>query len=117
MEAEPVKEATITDVARVSGVSVATVSRVFNRHPRVAPELVKRVEEAAAQVNYRPNGAGRALRRQRADLLAAIVPDVRNPFFVRLVEAFERSANAEGYSVVLCNSHEDLARERHRSRR
>lgn len=112
MDAEPLKESTITDVARLSGVSVATVSRVLNGHPRVAADLVKRVEAAAEQVNYRPNGAGRALRRRRADLLAAIVPDVRNPFFVRLVEAFERSANAEGYSVVLCNTQEDLAREK-----
>lgn len=112
MDAELAKEATILDVARVSGVSAATVSRVLNGHPRVAPDLVKRVEAAAEQVNYRPNAAGRALRRQKADLLAAIVPDVRNPFFVRLIEAFERSANAAGYSVVLCNSHEDLALEK-----
>lgn len=92
--------------------SVATVSRVLNGNPKVAPELVERVQTVAAQIHYRPNGAGRALRRQRSDLLAAIVPDVRNPFFVRLVEAFEKVANAEGYSVVLCNSLEDPARER-----
>ena len=112
MQAEPGKPATIGDVARMSGVSPATVSRALNGHPRVDPELVKRVEAAAQQVNYRPNGAGRALRRQRADLLAAIVPDVRNPFFVRLIEAFEQSANAAGYSVMLCNSHEDTAVEK-----
>lgn len=106
------KDATISDVARVSGVSIATVSRVLNGNPRVAPELVERVQAAAQEINYRPNGAGRALRRQRSDLLAAIVPDVRNPFFVRLVEAFEKVANAEGYSVVLCNTLEDVARER-----
>ena len=106
------RDPTISDVARASGVSVATVSRVLNGHPRVAPELVERVQAAAKGINYRPNGAGRALRKQRSDLLAAIVPDVRNPFFVRLVEAFEEVANAEGYSVVLCNTHEDAARER-----
>lgn len=110
--AELQKEATISDVARASGVSPATVSRALNGHPSVAPELVRRVEEAAQQINYRPNTAGRALRRRKSDLLAAIVPDVRNPFFVRLVEAFERAANAEGYSVVLCNTQEDPAREK-----
>ncbi len=106
------KDPTITDVARASGVSTATVSRVLNGHPRVAPALVERVLAATKEINYRPNGAGRALRRQRSDLLAAIVPDVRNPFFVRLLEAFETVANAEGYSVVLCNTREEPARER-----
>ena len=106
------KAATIADVARASNVSVATVSRVLNGNPKVAPELVKRVEAAVHEVNYRPNGAGRALRRQKSDLWAAIVPDIQNPFFVKVVDAFERVANAEGYSVVLCNSQEDLAREK-----
>ena len=106
------RPAGIADVARVSGVSMATVSRVLNGNVKVRPELVKRVEAAVQEVNYRPNGAGRALRRQRSDLWAAIVPDGRNPFFVRLVDAFEKVANAEGFSVVLCNTREDLAREK-----
>lgn len=111
-ESTPRRDATITDVARASRVSPATVSRVLNGNPRVAPELVKRVEAAALEINYRPNFAGRALRRQKSDLFAAIIPDVRNPFFVRLMEAFEKVANAEGFSVVLCNSHEGAASEK-----
>ena len=107
----PTRTATIADVARTAGVSPATVSRVLNGHPRVDPQLVERVTQAAAQISYVPNGAGRALRRQRSDLWAAIVPDSRNAFFTQVVEAFERVANADGYSVVLCNSREDLARE------
>lgn len=110
--AKPHKAATIADVARASNVSVATVSRVLNGNPKVAPELAKRVEAAVNEVNYRPNGAGRALRRQKSDLWAAIVPDIQNPFFVKVVDAFERVANAEGFSVVLCNTQEDLAREK-----
>lgn len=102
------KPVTISDVARAAGVSPATVSRVLNHNPTVAPELSERVQQAILAVNYRPNSAGRALRRQRSDLWAAIVPDVRNPFFHRMIEAFERVAHAEGYSVVLCNSQEDL---------
>lgn len=103
---------TIADIARASGVSPATVSRVLNGNPAVAPELVRRVEAAVAHANYRPSAAGRAQRRQRSDLWAAIIPDVRNPFFHRLVEAFEKVAHANGYSVVLCNTHEDLQLER-----
>lgn len=106
------KAVTIADVARAAGVSPATVSRVLNHNPTVAPDLSDRVQQAILAVNYRPNSAGRALRRQRSDLWAAIVPDVRNPFFHSMIDAFEKVAHAEGYSVVLCNSQEDLALER-----
>ena len=112
MSAESAKRLTISDIARAAGVSPATVSRVLNHNPSVAPELIERVEAAIEEMNYRPNGAGRALRRQRSDLWAAIVPDVRNPFFFRLIESFEKVAHAQGLSVVLCNSQEDLSRER-----
>lgn len=103
---------TIADIARAAGVSPATVSRVLNQNPTVAPDLVRRVEATIEELNYRPNGAGRALRRQRSDLWAAIVPDVRNPFFYRLIESFEKVAHVQGLSVVLCNSAEDLVLER-----
>lgn len=105
------KRVTITDIAKASGVSAATVSRVLNGNTRVAPELVERVELAIREHNYHPNGVGRALRRQKVDLWAAIVPDIRNPFFHRLLEAFEEVAHHHGYAVMLCNSHEDLALE------
>lgn len=106
------RTSTITDVARAAGVSPATVSRAMNGNRRVDPALVERVQAAAREVNYRPNGAGRALRRQRSDLWAVIVPDVRNPFFTGMVEAFEKVAIEEGNSVVLFNSQEDVQRER-----
>lgn len=107
----PLRAVTIADVARAAQVSPATVSRVLNGHPRVDPQLAERVHQAAAAANYVPNGVGRALRRQRSDMWAAIIPDVHNAFFTRVVEAFEGVANADGYSVVLCNSREDSARE------
>lgn len=103
---------TLADVARAAGVSVATVSRVINGSPTVAKNLVDRVSSAAAAVNYVPNSAGRALRRQRSDLWAAVIPDVHNAFFTSLVEAFEAVAANAGYSVVLCNTQEDPERER-----
>lgn len=113
MQSEPAltRSATISDVARAAGVSPATVSRVLNGNPRVDPVLAERVQKAAAAVHYVPNGVGRALRRQRTDLWAAIIPDVHNAFFTRVVEAFEGVANSGGYSVVLCNSREDHRRE------
>ena len=94
------RRVTMKDIAEACGVSVATVSRVLNGNPRVAPELVERVEREIRDQQYRPNGVGRALRKQRGDLWAAIVPDVRNPFFHRLLESFEKVAHQHGYAAV-----------------
>lgn len=102
---------TIRDVARVAGVSVATVSRTLNGSPTVDPELAARVREAVATSGYVRNAAGRALRRQVADIFAAIVPDL-NPFYTGVLAAFERTVIESGYSVMLCNSAEDVERER-----
>lgn len=109
MSRRPVR---ITDVARQAGVSTATVSRVLNGAPSVDPELAQRVRAAAAATRYVPNSNGRALRRQRADVWAAVVSDVQNPFFTSLVAAVEHVAVSAGYSVMLCNTDEQLDRER-----
>lgn len=107
----PAGPVTIRDVARVAGVSVATVSRALNAAPTVDPELAVRVWEAVATSGYVRNAAGRALRRQVTDTFAAIVPDL-NPFYTGVLAAFEGVSLESGYSVMLCNSSEDVERER-----
>lgn len=101
----------MTEVARAAGVSAATVSRVLNGSTTVAPELAERVRAAAIATNYIRNPNGRALRRQRSDTWALIVSDLQNPFFTALVAAVEHVAVQAGYSVMLCNTGEDLDRE------
>jgi len=103
--------ARITDVAAAAGVSTATVSRVLNGSTSVTPELAERVRQAALATNYVRNPNGRALRRQRSDMWAVIVSDLQNPFFTSLVAAVERVAVRAGYSVMLCNTDEQLDRE------
>lgn len=103
---------TVVEVARKAGVSTATVSRVLNGIPTVDAELVARVQDAILRTGYVLNGAGRALRRQRSDTWAAIVPDILNPFFVTLVAALEDVAAEHGFSVVLCNTDKRIERER-----
>src|SRR5262249_8656283 len=71
--------ATINDVAALAGVSVATVSRALNGKATVAPELVARVQAAATELRYHPNGLARSLRSQQTAVLALIISDVANP--------------------------------------
>jgi LacI family transcriptional regulator len=87
------------------------VSRVLSGRRNVDPELSKRVQAAVVELGYRPNGVARNLRRASTNLWAALISDIENPFFTSLVRGLEDVAQTEGYSVVLCNSDEDPAKE------
>lgn len=102
--------ATIYEVAALAGVSPATVSRVLNGAP-VSPEKSRLVREAAATLRYTPNRTARRLRNQTSELIALLIPDVENPFFTALARGVEDRAQASGYSVVLCNTDDDPAKE------
>ncbi|SFB52516.1 transcriptional regulator, LacI family [Amycolatopsis marina] len=104
--------ATINDVAARARVSTATVSRALNGKSTVDPALAARVQEAAAELGYQPNGLARNLRRQETAVLALVISDVENPFFTAIARGVEDVAQNAGYSVVLCNSDEQLAKER-----
>ena len=103
---------TIRDVARLSGVSPMTVSRVINDSERVSPETRRRVEQAIAELGYVPSRLARGLSRQRTGTLAVIVPDVANPFFTAIVRAAEEVARRADYQVILCDTRSDLSVER-----
>jgi len=103
---------TIRDVARLSGVSPMTVSRVINDSERVSPETRRRVEEAISELGYVPSRLARGLSRQRTGTLAVIVPDVANPFFTAIVRAAEEVARRADYQVILCDTRSDLSVER-----
>ncbi|MFV0525156.1 MAG: LacI family DNA-binding transcriptional regulator [Acidimicrobiales bacterium] len=82
----------MNDVARLAGVSPATVSRTLSGSRRVDPELQSKVKAAAKQLGYRVNLIGRTLRRQQSSVIGLIIPDLQNPFFAsvahKLSEAF-----------------------------
>lgn len=84
--------ATIKDVARIAGVSVATVSRVINGSPKAGKESQLKVKEAMAQLRYQPNASARALAHQDSEMLGLIVADVSDPFFGNMVKAAEQVA-------------------------
>lgn len=102
---------TIRDVAEAAGVSPATVSRVLNGKQDVGTELRHRVLAAVTELGYRPNGPARSLRTRAAMVLGIIISDITNPFFTAMVRGVEDRAHQAGYSVVLANADEDLAKE------
>ncbi|MDA8392663.1 MAG: LacI family DNA-binding transcriptional regulator [Actinomycetota bacterium] len=103
---------TIQDVAKLAGVSPATVSRVINGNGVVARHLADRVRAAVDTLDYRPNAVARSLRRKSAAVWQLIISDIENPFFTSMVRGVEDVAHAAGCSVVLCNADEDLGKER-----
>jgi len=103
---------TIRDVARLAGVSTATVSATLSGTAFVSEALQARVREAVETLGYSPHGIARSLKRGSSRLLGLIIPDVTNPFFTELVHAVEELARADGYAMLLCDTGFDLGRER-----
>lgn len=103
---------TMRDVARLAGVSVATVSAVINGSTTVREHRARRVHEAMEALDYHPDHVARSLRMGRTDVIGMVVPDITNPFFPFVIRGVEDAALAEGYSVILCNSNEDPQQER-----
>ncbi len=101
---------TIYEVAARAGVSPATVSRVMNG-VNVSQEKSALVLEAISALKFTPNRTARSLRRQNSEVIALIIPDIENPFFTSLARGAEDVAQSAGFSVVLCNTDDDLSKE------
>ncbi len=100
------------DVARLSGVSLATVSAVLSGSSYVSPDLTTRVQKAVQTLGYAPNSVARSLKKGATKLIGLVVPDITNPFFTGFVHAVQKRARALGYSVLLCDSERDFEQER-----
>ena len=106
------KDVGIADVARLAGVSPATVSRVLNGAPNVQDEYRRRVMAAVAEVDYRPNRLAQNLRRRKTEVIGVVVSDIENPHFSEAVRAIEDASFRAGYRVMLCNTDETPSKQR-----
>lgn len=106
-----VRTVTLRDVARVAGVSTATVSRALEKPGAVADTTRSRVMEAVAACGYTPNIMARSLRKMETRLVTILLADVTNPFFNEIVRGIEQVAREHGYSVLLADSENDPGRE------
>ncbi|QMV50495.1 HTH-type transcriptional regulator GalR [Ewingella americana] len=104
--------ATIKDVARLAGVSVATVSRVINHSPKASDSSREAVLSAMQHLQYHPNANARALAQQSTETLGLIVADVSDPFFGAMVKAVEQVAYATGNFLLIGNGYHNVDKER-----
>ncbi|MCL5777563.1 LacI family DNA-binding transcriptional regulator [Limibaculum sp. FT325] len=102
---------TLEDVARASGVSTATVSRVLNDSARVRRETCERVEAAIARLGYTPHFGGRMLASNRTDTIGAVIPTMENAIFARGLQTLEEELAAAGVTLLVATSNYDPARE------
>ncbi|MFD1067167.1 LacI family DNA-binding transcriptional regulator [Oceanobacillus locisalsi] len=103
--------ATIREVAKLAGVSVATVSRVMNKNGYINEKTKDKVEAAIQELDYRPNDVARTLFKGTSNMIALFVPDIMNPFFPELARAVEDTANKSGYTFILCNTDNNREKE------
>lgn len=97
--------ATIRDVAREAGVSIATVSRILNGSPRVSEEARSRVQAAADALDYWPNVAAKNLTTSRTHTLGVLLPDLYGEFFSEVIRGIDHTAQREGSQILISISH------------
>lgn len=102
---------TIKHVAARAGVSFTTVSHVLNGTRRVSDGARERVERAVAEMGYAPSAVARSLKMRETCILGVMVPNITNPFFGELTRGIEDFCHSTDYSVYLCNSDDDPARQ------
>jgi LacI family transcriptional regulator len=107
----PKRSYTMRDVARLAGVSVATVSAVVNGKQVVRPVVAARVQDAMKALNFHPDHVARSLRVKKTTTLGVVIPDFLSGFFVDVLRGIEDAARSVDYSVLLCNSDDDVEQE------
>ena len=92
---------TIKDIARMSGVSITTVSRVLNNRPDVSDDVRRKVLSAIKASNYIPNNSARDLVRTKSDAIGLVVRGVSNPFYTEIIQAIESTVTDAGFTLVM----------------
>lgn len=98
------KKYSIKDIAELSGVSVATVSRVINDNGRFSEETRKRVLRVIEETGYKMNYSAKSLRMNKSFSIGILVPDISNYFFSDVVQKIEEILFDKGYSTIICNT-------------
>ena len=106
------KTATIKDVAQSAGVSISTASRVLNGNARVNGEMRENVLKAAELLHYSPNEIARSLKSSTTKEIGFIVSNMDDQYFTAISRGIENEISPLGYSLIVCNTHFSLEKER-----
>ncbi|MFZ2286311.1 MAG: LacI family DNA-binding transcriptional regulator [Bacteroidales bacterium] len=101
----------IRELAKLINLSTTTVSRVLNGKSekyRISSKTAQRVIKAAQEYEYSPSKIARGLKMDRTDTIGLIIPDISNPFFADIAQSIEKEARMKGFSLILCDSGDDL---------
>lgn len=101
------KKISMIDIAKMAGVSVATVSRILNRNGRYSPETEEKVMELVEKYGYTVNFNAKGLRTNRTQSIGVIVPDITNEFFAKIIRSIENNIVGKGYTVFVCDTNEN----------
>ena len=96
--------ATIKDVAKLAGVALSTASYALNGSKKVSQDTVKKVLDAAKQLNYQKNGIASDLKRTKTNTIALILSDLSGPYYSDLIRGVQEVTMANGYDLIACSS-------------
>ena len=110
--AKGTRMATITDVARLAGVSKNTVSRYLNKRGYISDKTRRAIASAIDELHYQPNQIARSLYTRRTNLVGLVIPNVEHPFFAAVTSRIEDELDSRGYKMILCNTLHSTRKER-----
>ena len=101
----------IREIAKITGLSIATVSRYINNSGYVSSESGKKIQAAVDELNYTPNALARAMFTKKSKTIGLMVPNISNPFFNQMAGIIEEYAQKSGYNIFLCNTEDKREKE------
>ena len=102
------KTISIKELAEISNVSIATISRVINKKGGYSKATEERILKLIESKSYQRNVNARSLRTKKSQTIGVIVPDISNEFFAKIVQSVEKQAIKYNYSVFVCNTDENI---------
>ena len=101
----------LKDIAKSLNLSISTVSAALQNRPDISSATRERVLKKVRELNYHPNSLARSLVTRRTHILGVVIPDLSRSFFAEVTKGIDMLTSAAGYSLLLCNTGEDAARE------
>ncbi len=99
--------AKMRDIAEKAGVSVVTVSRALNNKPDINKGTKDSILKIARELNYTPDGLAKSLVTKKTNSIGIVIPNTRDPFYAEVIDGISTESRSRGYSIVLCNSHDN----------